>query len=222
MSTRTGNDALMLRLVRKVGDKLHRASSHALVIRGLKRAGVAGAPRIFTYTKPNELEALYRLALKCPEGSAALELGAHLGASTCYLGAGLHERSGTLFSVDTWNNETMPEGQQDTYSQFRMNTKGLGATVVPVRKRSTDLSLADVRTPLVLAFIDADHSYEAVKADFETIRPWLSPVAVIAFHDTVAFEGVSRFLGELLASGQFLLDGHIGNLTWIRRVASDR
>ena len=210
--------AYILRSARKVGSALLNASSKRLLQRALRKAGAKDASCLFTYTKPLELETLYQLARTCPEKSAILEIGSHLGASSCYLAAGIKERGGTLFCVDTWNNETMPEGQRDTFAQFRKNTAGLAQTLVPIRKRSLELTVSDLQTPLALVFIDGDHSYYAVKADFELIRPWLADGAVVAFHDTVAFEGVCRLVGEVLASGSFSLKGHVKNLSWIRKM----
>jgi len=53
-------------------------------------------------------------------------------------------------------------------------------------------------------FIDGDHSYEGVKADYLSYRPLLSDGGCIAFHDIVdtpttrnAGQGVFRFWGEL-------------------------
>jgi predicted O-methyltransferase YrrM len=183
--------------------------------RALRSAGVPTAGRIFSYTKPSELQALFQLASRCPMGAKALEIGSHLGASSCYLGAGLKPRNGVLFCVDTWNNETMPDGIKDTFSEFSANTSGLGGLIVTLRKRSTALRKEDILTPLDLVFIDGDHSYESVKSDFEVVSPWLSARAKVAFHDTVAFAGVSRFLGEILARGEGRLAGHIDNLSWI-------
>lgn len=56
-------------------------------------------------------------------------------------------------------------------------------------------------------FIDGDHSYEGVKADFENVLPSLLPGAVILFHDAVrgaygTCEGVERFTTELLESNK--------------------
>jgi predicted O-methyltransferase YrrM len=217
ISSSLNEGAYTLRLARKLGNHLLHASSARLMENALRRAGVKNASRLFTYTKPVELQALYQLARACPQGSAILEIGAHFGASSCYLGAGIRERGGTLFCVDTWKNETMPEGEKDTFCQFQKNTSGLANTVVPIRKRSEELTVGDLRIPLALVFIDGDHSYEAVKADFEITRPWLADSAVVAFHDTVAFKGVRRLVGEVLASGEFCLDGHVKNLSWIRK-----
>jgi predicted O-methyltransferase YrrM len=210
----------VLRLARKLGGTLFDFSSKALVKEGLRKAGVRDAARIFTFTKPQELETLYQLARGCPEQSAILEIGSYLGASSCYLGAGIKQRGGTLFCVDTWHNQTMPEGEQDTFAQFRNNTAGMTNTVVAIRKRSVELTANDLRFPLELVFIDGDHSYDAVKADFETIRPWLADEAVVAFHDFVAYEGVRRLVGEVLASGSFRPVGQVKNLCWIRKMKS--
>ena len=50
----------------------------------LQEAGIPNATKIFTYTSPNELQQLYKLAAQCPPQSVALEIGSHLGASSCY------------------------------------------------------------------------------------------------------------------------------------------
>ncbi len=39
--------------------------------------------------------------------------------------------------------------------------------------------------PLDFLFIDGDHSYEGVKADFENYSPLVKPGGLIAFHDIV-------------------------------------
>src|SRR5262252_8804495 len=110
------------RLLRRVGARIHRDSSKHLLQRALRSAGVPAASRIFSFTQPPELEVLFQLANRCPMGAKALEIGSHLGASSCYLAAGLKPREGVLFCVDTWNNETMPDGIKDTFAEFSANT----------------------------------------------------------------------------------------------------
>ncbi len=48
-------------------------------------------------------------------------------------------------------------------------------------------------------FIDADHTYDAVKADWDNYRPMLAPGGIIAFHDIVerTSYGVSRLWAEI-------------------------
>jgi predicted O-methyltransferase YrrM len=65
-------------------------------------------------------------------------------------------------------------------------------------KRVRDIAGAAVD----LLFIDADHSYEGVRNDFETYSPLVRPGGLIAFHDIVdgppeAVGGVPRFWKEL-------------------------
>ncbi len=51
--------------------------------------------------------------------------------------------------------------------------------------------------PIDLLHIDADHSYEGVKGDFENWSPWVRPGGCVLFHDTEAFPGVRRLFDEL-------------------------
>jgi predicted O-methyltransferase YrrM len=194
--------------------------------RDVRQAAGSGVRGIFTYTSRAELASLYRVAGISPAGTNGLEIGSHLGASACYIGTALSRRGGLLFCVDTWNNETMPEGEQDTLAAFTANTHRLSGTVVAVRKRSEDLRTSDLKLPLGLVFIDGDHSYEACLRDFETVRDWVSPGGIVAFHDAIStyasprFPGVQRVVGAALASGDWQFAGHTESLCWIKRAYS--
>jgi predicted O-methyltransferase YrrM len=178
-------------------------------------ADAALAPNIHTHMTALELNALHDLAA---EADRVLEIGSYLGASSCYLAAALSMRGGTLYCVDTWANETMPEGERDTFAEFKRNTSGAAGTITMIRKRSDALTDADVTLPLDLVFIDADHSYEAVKGDVEKVRGWIRDGGTLAFHDAIFFEGVSRVIGETLATGQWQLAGKADNLVWLTKV----
>jgi len=172
-----------------------------------------------TYTKQSELNMLYELARNCPPWANALEIGSHLGASACYIAAGLVHVRGRMFCVDTWNNETMPEGEQDTFAVFKRNTRQISDLIIVVRKRSEELVESEINLPLSLVFIDGDHSYSAVKTDFEKVSPWVGVGGVIAFHDsTTIFPGVPQVIGEALATGTWSLSGYVESLCWLTRV----
>lgn len=190
-----------------------------LIQNALREAGVRDIGKIPTSTNRRELRTLYKLAAACPAGTVALEIGSHLGASACYLAAGLSAVRGRLYCVDTWQNETMPDGQKDTYADFQTNIQGLQDIIIPIRKASTELTQVDIETPLGMIFIDGDHSYAAVKHDFTLVKEWLAPDGIIAFHDFSHenFEGVTRVVGEALASGEWILRGNINSLAWIKR-----
>jgi predicted O-methyltransferase YrrM len=185
----------------------------------LKNDGIPKVNQIFTYTTRRELRTLYDITLSCKEGAKALEIGSYLGASSSYIAAALSKKNGHLYCIDTWNNETMIEGQQDTFAVFRSNTDGVKQYITQVRKRSEDVSSQEIATPLNLVFIDGDHSYDAVKKDFDLVQPWLSEDAIIAFHDVgnLDYEGVTRFIGEVLATGDWMLVGYVDTLAWIKR-----
>lgn len=184
----------------------------------LKKAGVPNANTIFTYTNSRELQALFTLAAACPYGAVALEIGSYLGASSYYLAAGLAQVNGHFFCVDTWYNETMPEGERDTFADFEKNTSGVSHSITSIRKRSDQISDLDISSPLNLVFIDGDHSYAAVKSDFNCVQSRLAPNGIIAFHDynVPIFEGVSRLVGEVLASSKWVVAGRVDNLLWIK------
>jgi predicted O-methyltransferase YrrM len=188
-----------------------------VIERQLRKLGVGHARRIRTHTTREELHALFRLARQCPPGANALEIGSYLGASTCYIAAGLAQHGGRLFCADTWLNETMSEVARDTFAQFSANTEPLSRWIITIRKRSEDLVAGDVRASLDLVFIDGDHSYAAANADFRFAARLLSDGGVIAFHDARYFPGVSRVVGEALASGHWRLAGCVYNLCWVQR-----
>lgn len=211
------------RITRRVSGRLARLSADIemwRIQRAVARDAGADALRIFSYTMPAELCALHKLASECPHDAAVIEIGAHLGASTCFLASGLSARGGRLFSVDTWMNDAMPDGQHDTFERFQHNTQVAGAHITPVRKRSQELEAEDLRIPLALAFIDGDHSYEAVRADFRCISKWMAPGGVVAFHDASGrFPGVTRVIGEALESGLWSIAGRVETLLWLKRRA---
>jgi len=209
---------LLFRLINCLNNGSEKIDSF-LVRRHLEKADVANADSIFTFTTKRELRALYKLAAACPHGTVALEVGSYLGASSCYIVAGLALVNGHLICVDTWENETMPEGKRDTFADFQKNTNGAKHRIEAIKKRSEEISDDQIRSPLNLVFIDADHSYAAVKNDFECVQKWLAEDGIIAFHDfsSIAFEGVSRVIGEALASGKWMIMGQVDNLVWIKR-----
>lgn len=206
------------KILRRIFGSVYQRMDSYVVSQELSHTGVGDAGKIFTYTSPRELRALYDLASFCSPRSKALEIGSHLGASSCYIAAGLNKVGGHLYCVDTWENQTMPEGGRDTFADFKKNTSGVSKYITPVRKNSFDLTRLDVPPELSFIFIDGDHSFQAVKRDFLTVQEWLSSGGVIAFHDCIAHEGVSRTIGEALASGCWQLGGQVDNLAWIRPV----
>jgi len=185
--------------------------------RTCRELGITHADRIPTYTSPSELRGLFRLARACPPNGTIVEVGAYVGAATCYLAAGLSLRGGRIYCVDTWNNETMPEGIRDTFAEFTHNTSPLREMIVRVRKRSTDVDRSDIQEAVDLVFIDADHTYSSVRRDFDHYSTFLADGGILAFHDCNAFIGVTRVIAEALASERWVVMGQQESLLWMRR-----
>ena len=193
--------------------------THSRVVdASVNRAGSI-ARDIPTHVSRAELNCLYQLAAGLAGAPTLLEIGSYLGASGRFLAAGM-PAAGLLYCVDTWQNETMPEGPRETLPEFRRNIAPFANSITVVQKNSKDLSAEDIRLPLDLVFIDGDHSYGAVKRDFETVAPWLGDGKVLAFHDCTYFEGVSRVVGEAMAMGGWQIGGNVDSLVWLRKVAN--
>jgi len=189
--------------------------------RELADAALANAAKIHTHMTPLELNTLYDLASGATETKRVLEVGSYVGASSCYLAAALSINGGHLYCVDTWSNETMPDGVRDTFVEFSRNTQPLAASITTIRKRSDEMTASDFPLPFDVIFIDADHSYPSVKGDFEKVRDWLKDDGTLAFHDAFFFEAVSRVVGEILATGQWQLLGKADNLVWLRKLGAN-
>lgn len=104
----------------------------------------------------------------------------------------------------------------DTYPRFR--------SVLGDSRSQATLKRVDIGKTFDFIFIDGDHSYEGVRADFTNYRPLLSTGGCIAFHDIVdtpttrgAGQGVFRFWSELKAQypdswREFCVNGEWGGI----------
>ncbi len=149
---------------------------------------------------PREGELLYKLAGQCPADAVIVEIGSWQGRSTVYLSNGSKAgKKAHIFAVDP---HTGPEqAAQDiwTYDIFMNNVAGGGAgeLVTPIVKFSADAAL-DFDKPVGFLFIDGDHSYEAVKTDFEKWYPKVIDGGIIAFHDSIKYDGPRRLLSGVI------------------------
>ena len=152
--------------------------------------------RIHSHLTTHERIALNRLA----HGRTAIcEIGSYVGASACCFGAAIErDGAGKIFCIDTWQNDAMSEGNRDTYAEFRSNTARYAELIITMRGFSTAL-VEDLRTRtprLDLLFIDGDHSFAGVKADWHAYCPFLEAGSIVVFHDYGWAEGVRRVVEE--------------------------
>jgi predicted O-methyltransferase YrrM len=143
-----------------------------------------------------------------------LEIGSARGKSACAIGLGLlRNGAGKLYAIDPH----APTEWNDTRSvdSFGIITRhlqraGVTAHVEIVRQNSVAAARGWTRK-IDLIFIDGDHTYAGVKADWDLFLPHLSEFGVVVFHDTLwdirpetrgrADMGVPQFVEELRAQG---------------------
>jgi len=78
------------------------------------------------------------------------------------------------------------EMRLNAYDIMRGHLENLGLTkVVTIVRDQSAKALVHVPTPIDFLFIDGDHSYDRVKADWHSFTPHMSPFGVVVFHDTI-------------------------------------
>lgn len=164
---------------------------------------------------------LYQLAAEAPVDAQVVEIGSWMGASTCFLAAGLRGAGAKVFAVDnfqglsmcgedvTWYQRHFRKlGTNSTLEIFRANfaALGLSARAEPVVSDSLAAAraMADKRGSIDLIFVDGDHSYEACRADIDAWLPYLRKGGVMAFHDFGSrASGVTQAIFEAIKAGRF-------------------
>ncbi|KKR15004.1 MAG: Translation elongation factor P [Parcubacteria group bacterium GW2011_GWC1_39_29] len=144
---------------------------------------------------------LYNLAKGCSNNNSIVEIGSWEGKSTVYISNGSKAGNGAhIFAVDP---HTGPEQSVNdnvrTYDVFMKNITGGGAVelITPIVKFSEDAA-KDFNRPIGFIFIDGGHAYEAVKIDFDSWYPKVVEGGVIAFHDSIKYDGPRRLLSEII------------------------
>lgn len=155
-----------------------------------------------------ELEgsALFHAAAHGPYEGKIVEIGSFKGRSTIWLASG-SKRTGRelVYAVDTHmgSPEHQPGGEfashmpaeGTTEFAFRENIRqaGLEDWVVPLVMSSSD-ALSSWRDPIRLLFIDAEHTYEAVRNDFMGWQKHVIIGGLVAFHDVDRWDGSAKVL----------------------------
>ncbi|OLE23428.1 MAG: hypothetical protein AUG49_15955 [Catenulispora sp. 13_1_20CM_3_70_7] len=153
-------------------------------------------PAIDSWTTDVEAAELARRAA----GRMVLEVGTFKGFGTVLMA----QAGATVWAVD-WHRGDAVLGATDTLCAWWTNVRrhhvedqvvglvGRSETVLPMlRPASFDL-----------AFVDAEHSYEAAAADIQLTLPLVKPGGLLLFHDySAVWPGVVRAVDELAASGR--------------------
>lgn len=170
-----------------------------------------------------QAELLVRLAAHVERERAIVEIGNYRGRSTVALALGAKLGNGAqVYSVDPHVAFTGPlgghfgrEDQQHLYANLARAGVGSFVSVVGLDSRAV---AGCWRGPCVgLLFVDGDHRYEAVRADFDAWEPRLAPGAIVAFDDC-GFVDVARAIAVLERSpSRLVARGTSGNVRWFQR-----
>lgn len=174
-------------------------------------------------------ELLHNYAATIPASNAIVELGSYKGKSTAYLARGAKIGYGApVFAVDAWSeevsawrNRVLSRLPSATYRQFldQITRAGVKDQVTPLRSMTTLAAEMwadmDGGQSVGLLYIDGDHHFDAVLADYRAWHPHLAPGALIVFddYDTENNPGVLAAVSALTECGEIAnVEKHAGRL----------
>jgi predicted O-methyltransferase YrrM len=154
---------------------------------------------------------------KAMNPETVVEIGSGRGYSTCALALACQQNGrGKVYAIDphTPNRWTDygPDKALEHYEFLlaRLKEYELTPTWCEVIRALSLEAAKGWNKPIDLLFIDGDHTYEAVKGDFEAFRPWLREHSMVAFHDSLWEGGVPRYLEELRQQGYHSVTVNVG------------
>lgn len=147
------------------------------------------------------------LASLIPPGGTIVEIGTNLGKSACFMGAALQHvgnPTARVHCVDLWSlgGPTQQHNYFDRdgkrHQVYRENRERLGLSEILIDHEADSIEFVKTwAQPIDLLFIDAGHTYEAVKADYVAWHGFINLGGFIAFHDYMdMWPGIKRLLDE--------------------------
>jgi predicted O-methyltransferase YrrM len=171
------------------------------------------------------------VARALPQNAVVVELGTARGRSALFLAERLTllERGDVqIWCVDTWEGAELGKMLRTLvqYPEVLQATNSSGLEDVDVvsklrlvRCESTRASWLFADGAVDVVFVDADHSYDGVRADVATWLPKLKPGGLLAGHDySPDWPGCMQAVDELFAVGQV---EHPTRSVWQYRIPED-
>lgn len=185
-----------------------------LLLRGLRYAQLLPFASIDGWLTVDEAITLYELSRALPhEAPVAVEIGSWQGKSSVCLASGLQgKRQPRLCCIDPFDasgdGESAPtygeRAQQvdgELRRTFEQNLREVGLReLVEVRQGFSHQQAQQWQGPIDLLFLDGDHSYAAVRQDFEDWAPKVRAGGYLVMHDVVHPQhlGPARVVDELV------------------------
>ena len=148
-------------------------------------------------------EELTWLAEQASIHTRVLEIGSYLGRSTRAIA---DNTKGFVYAVDKWDTVDLDGVTTPvSFDKFQVNMAGLH-NFYTLRMPSLRASKGLRFTKFDMIFIDADHTYESVKADVLAWLPFLMPDGLLCGHDynTECNPGVTKAVDELVPDKQVI------------------
>lgn len=160
-----------------------------------------------------DYQEFYKHVVEKFSGGTFVEVGAWFGRSTAYFAQLIIDSSKSinLYVVDTWKGSANEPGHLNTvanrggsiYRKFVNNMRELGVdrVITTMEMLSIDAALEFEDASVDMVFLDAEHSYTAVKEDISAWYPKVRTGGILAGHDyCLAWPGVKQAVDELLPS----------------------
>lgn len=162
-----------------------------------------------------EGEKLQALASTVERG-VIVEVGSHRGKSTCYLAEGSRLGHGVwVHAIDLWLKGKNPHwNKRAIYNDFLRQIEPWSGLIIPIMKDSQQAA-ATWREPIGLLFIDANHHYEAAKADYDSWADHVLPGGYLVYDDRFK-KAVRKVIAEIKATGEWHEFEEVGKL-WMAR-----
>jgi predicted O-methyltransferase YrrM len=140
-----------------------------------------GVVNAYSQTHPEERACLCRHASQV---RSAVEIGTFMGLTAVELARSL-PADATLYCVDPY------PGGGDPLQQIAMRQIARAGAASKVRMVRADSvgAIASLPAQVDFFFVDGDHSYEGLVADWKVVKQLLRPGGIAAFHDVVQVAG---------------------------------
>ncbi|MBW7943326.1 MAG: class I SAM-dependent methyltransferase [Candidatus Kuenenia stuttgartiensis] len=165
----------------------------------------------------NEAEVLYEMAQSISENSVIVEIGSYRGRSTVALGLGALSGNGNrVYAIDphlefigALGGAFGPVDQEILYKN--LSDARVGKIVQVVSLPSVSVSRAWEQKNIGLLWVDGDHRYTAVKADYLAWSPYLVEGGWILFHDSF-MDDVKRLIDEVVQRSEVVFAKQVGQI----------
>lgn len=182
------------------------------------------ANKIEGWLSEKEGKLLYNLARNCKGNGIIVEIGSWKGKSTIFLGNGSKNgKKINIYAIDSHTGSSEHKkryGEIWTYKEFKKNIKDakVNDLIIPIIKTSEEAAKT-FNKPIELIFIDGAHEYKLVKLDFDLWFPKVINGGIIAFHDTIGWDGPKKIVTNYVYRSKYFKNiKFIDSITYGKKV----